>query len=63
MCAWSVNCGGEAAADEAGVTGENMYKEFESLPVGVGADGCAPEVSDLPLSCYPRWCSLFCVLA
>lgn len=37
--------GDEAAAVEAGVVGKNMYKEFESLPVGV--DGCAPEVSSL----------------
>lgn len=29
-----MSCGGEAAADEAGVVGENMYKDFESLPVG-----------------------------
>lgn len=44
-----MNCGDEAAAEEAGVVGKNIFKESESLPVGV--DGCAPEVSIL-CSCY-----------
>lgn len=54
--------GDEAAAEEAGVVGKNMYKGFESLPVG--ADGCAPEVSSpfrflalLCVSCY--YCRFF----